>query len=187
MAVGQQIKILRKHLGMSQSEFADAIGLKQGAISAIEIDRVTTLSKASMQLLVSNYNVNENWILTGNGEMFSSKPTLTIPTASGEQYWKQRFYETQIQLADLTKDRLSITASNDRVMSQNNSISTQNDSITDANKIVAESNKILAETNARAFILVETICMEILSSLRSGGILNSTGKTETHSAAPQHS
>jgi len=68
-AVNERLKILRKSLNLSQKEFAEKLGIKQGSYSALETGS-SKITNSSLLLLVNTYNVNTNWLLYGDGEMF---------------------------------------------------------------------------------------------------------------------
>ena len=67
-----RIKELRKALNLSQQEFADKIGIKRGAVANYEIGRNAPID-AVISLICREFNVNEEWLRTGNGEMFRAK------------------------------------------------------------------------------------------------------------------
>lgn len=64
-----RIKELRKTLGLTQQEFADKIGTARGNISAYEVAK-NAPSDAVISLICTKFNVNEEWLRNGNGEMF---------------------------------------------------------------------------------------------------------------------
>ncbi|MBS4933078.1 MAG: helix-turn-helix transcriptional regulator [Clostridiales bacterium] len=68
--MNERIKKLRKTLDLTQQEFADRIGLKRNTIASYEtrIDREPTGSAIS--LICREFNVNEEWLRNGTGEMF---------------------------------------------------------------------------------------------------------------------
>lgn len=65
----EQLKKLRKHLDMTQQAFADKIGMKQNTIAQYEMGR-TVPSDAIVFSICREFSVNENWLRTGEGEMF---------------------------------------------------------------------------------------------------------------------
>lgn len=67
-----RLKELRKSLKLSQQEFADRIGIKRGAVANYEIGRNTPID-AVISLICREFNVNEYWLRTGEGEMFRTK------------------------------------------------------------------------------------------------------------------
>lgn len=65
----ERLKMLRKTLGLTQQEFADKIGSKRNTIAKYEIN-ASTPSAAVVSLICREFNVNEEWLRNGNGEMF---------------------------------------------------------------------------------------------------------------------
>ena len=64
-----RIKDLRKHLGLTQSEFGEKIGLKGNTITNYE-NNLRTPSDAVIYSISREFNVSERWLRTGEGEMF---------------------------------------------------------------------------------------------------------------------
>lgn len=64
-----RIKKLRKALDLTQQEFADRIGMKQNTIATYEMGRATP-SDPTINNICKEFNVNETWLRTGEGEMF---------------------------------------------------------------------------------------------------------------------
>ncbi|MBE5055258.1 helix-turn-helix transcriptional regulator [Pseudoflavonifractor sp. DSM 107456] len=67
-----RIKELRKELGLTQQEFSDRIGVKRNTIAQYESGRNAPID-AVVCLICREFNVNEEWLRTGNGEMFMPK------------------------------------------------------------------------------------------------------------------
>jgi transcriptional regulator with XRE-family HTH domain len=65
-----RIRDIRKKLGLTQSDFGRKIGIEGGSLSMIERG-INSLTEGNIKLICSVYNVNEDWIRTGNGEMFN--------------------------------------------------------------------------------------------------------------------
>ena len=69
----ERIRALRKALGLSQKDFAQQLGMKSTTLSMIEVgDNV--LTEKNIKLVCMTFNVNENWLRTGKGEMFAASP-----------------------------------------------------------------------------------------------------------------
>ena len=64
-----RIKKLRRELDLTQQEFSDRIGVKRGAIANYEIGR-NEPTDSVISLICREFNVNENWLRTGEGDMF---------------------------------------------------------------------------------------------------------------------
>lgn len=67
--MNQRIKELRKKLGLSQDEFGRRLGVTRGAITNIELNK-TEPKDLFLNLICDVFDVNEEWLRTGNGEMF---------------------------------------------------------------------------------------------------------------------
>lgn len=64
-----RIKNLRKQLGLTQSEFGEKIGLKGNTITNYE-NNIRTPSDAVIYSICREFNVNEQWLRSGEGDMF---------------------------------------------------------------------------------------------------------------------
>lgn len=80
-AVNERLKSLRISLGMNQKDFGERIEVAQTYLSQIEKGDRPVTDKISKIVCLQNWNgksVNEEWFLTGNGEMF-------VPETKDEQ------------------------------------------------------------------------------------------------------
>lgn len=64
-----RIKQLRSALGLTQEKFAERLGVKRNTIATYEIGRNEPID-AVVSLMCKEFNVNEKWLRTGEGEMF---------------------------------------------------------------------------------------------------------------------
>ena len=67
--MNESLKKLRKTLDLTQQEFANKIGIARGNIGAYEVGK-NAPSDAVISLICKQFNVDENWLRTGEGEMF---------------------------------------------------------------------------------------------------------------------
>lgn len=81
--VNERIKKLRKALNLTQQEFADRIGIKRGAIANYEIGR-NEPADSVCSLICREFGVNEEWLRTGNGEMFVPEPSDVLDALARE-------------------------------------------------------------------------------------------------------
>lgn len=63
----ERIKQIRRELGLTQTEFAERIGLKQNSIALIESGK-RNISNQAVLSICREYGVNEEWLRTGTGE-----------------------------------------------------------------------------------------------------------------------
>lgn len=67
--MNERIKLLRKTLKLTQQEFADKLNIKRGAVANYEVGRNQPID-AVISLICKTYNVNEDWLKSGEGDMF---------------------------------------------------------------------------------------------------------------------
>jgi len=68
--LNSRVKQVRTTLNISQRDFAKRIFISQTLLGNIELG-VRNVNDRTVQLIVNSFNVNKNWLLTGEGEMFS--------------------------------------------------------------------------------------------------------------------
>ena len=71
MTIGQRLKAIRKALHMKQSEFGKRLGLSQPTIGQYEKE-TRPITERVISQLVAEYNINEEYLRHGTGEMFVS-------------------------------------------------------------------------------------------------------------------
>jgi len=73
MSLNERIKELRKNLGLTQAEFGRRIGIVQGHLTGIESGKKSVTQK-TLKVICATYGVSEEWLKTGNGEIFVQSP-----------------------------------------------------------------------------------------------------------------
>ena len=69
---GDRIKEVRKSLNLTQQKFADRIGTKQNTVAQYEIGRNVPIDPV-ITAICREFNVNEIWLRTGEGEPFQEE------------------------------------------------------------------------------------------------------------------
>ena len=67
--MNNRIKFLRTNLGMNQSDFAQKLSISRSAICKIESGE-NSPSEQTISLICREFNVNEEWLRNGTGNMF---------------------------------------------------------------------------------------------------------------------
>ena len=67
--MNERIKVIRRTLELTQQEFADKLGIARNNIAGYETSKRSP-SDAVISLICTKFNVNENWLRTGNCEIF---------------------------------------------------------------------------------------------------------------------
>lgn len=68
----ERIRQLRKELGLNQTDFGERIGVKQGSVAGYESGARTPID-AVITSICREFDVNEDWLRTGEGEMFRER------------------------------------------------------------------------------------------------------------------
>lgn len=69
MTIGNRIKRIRQKLNINQKSFGEKLGITNSAICAIEAGRRNP-SESVLLSIGREFNINEQWLRTGEGEMF---------------------------------------------------------------------------------------------------------------------
>lgn len=103
MTQGERIKEVRKSLKLTLEEFGSKIGVTKTAVSKVERgDR--NLTDQMAKAICREYNVNYDWLMNGEGEMFSDLPQ-TILDELCKQYDLDNFDRALVELyIELTED-----------------------------------------------------------------------------------
>lgn len=81
MEIGDRIKLLRKNLKLTQAEFGTKIGLKPTAILMYE-KGLRNVSEQSIVLITKTFNVCEEWLRSGAGDMYLPMNDIIIDDPS---------------------------------------------------------------------------------------------------------
>lgn len=74
MTQGERVKELRKSLGLTLEKFGDRLGVTKVAISNIEKGN-RNLTEQMTKAICREYNVNYDYLVYGDGEMYASDET----------------------------------------------------------------------------------------------------------------
>ncbi len=85
MSVGERIRKLRKELDMTQQKFGERIGIKGNTVAQYELGRNEPVD-AVFSLICREFNVNETWLRTGEGEMMKSSPANALDQLAQEYH-----------------------------------------------------------------------------------------------------
>jgi len=68
--ISERVKELRLALKMSGTVFGEHMGIKKGTVSKIESGDIG-VTEGNIKLLCSQFDVNEDWLRYGKGDMFN--------------------------------------------------------------------------------------------------------------------
>jgi len=72
-SIRQRIKQIRETLELSQRNFSMILSLSHSYIAGIESGALKVNARL-IKLIVSEFGINETWLVTGEGEMFNQNP-----------------------------------------------------------------------------------------------------------------
>jgi transcriptional regulator with XRE-family HTH domain len=128
--IGLRIKELREKLNLTQIEFSNKICIKQANLSHIE-NKSEKISLDIVNKIISNFNINANWLLTGKGEMLRENGNNNIGNG-------QQIIANHVQ-GGINADNRQYYSSTDVLRSQ----------IEEKNKLLAEKDLLLKEKDER--------------------------------------
>lgn len=77
MTQGERVKEIRKSLGLTLDKFGEKVGVKKQTISRIE-NGVNNVTDQMVLSICREFNVNYDYIMSGEGEMFSNLPQTVL-------------------------------------------------------------------------------------------------------------
>lgn len=102
--MNERIALVRKSLGLTQEKFAEQVGLSRNFMWMIE-SGTRVPSDRTISDICREFNVNETWLRTGEGEMFnhitrSEKITAFLADITEDEGddFKRRFVEMLAEL-----------------------------------------------------------------------------------------
>lgn len=102
----ERVKRLRAALSMTQQTFADELGLKRNSIAQIE-SGLRNPSNSVVNNICKTFGVNEDWLRTGEGEMFAPEPKTVLEeltVSMGLSDFEMKFLDAYLQLDKKKRD-----------------------------------------------------------------------------------
>lgn len=107
MEQGKIVKSLRDEIGLTLEEFGERLGVTKVAISNIENGK-RNLTKQMAKAICREFSVNEEYLLTGKGDIFKSLPeedeTAAIVSDLLEDGKSNPFYEIILEIVNTYRD-----------------------------------------------------------------------------------
>lgn len=77
MTQGERVREIRKTLNLTLEKFGEKVGAKKNTMSAIETGR-NSLTDQMARSICREYNVNYDYLMYGEGDMFSDLPKTVL-------------------------------------------------------------------------------------------------------------
>jgi transcriptional regulator with XRE-family HTH domain len=104
-----RIKQIRTNSGLNQSDFGKKISISRSAVWKIE-NGENTPSEQTINIICREFNVNENWLRTGTGDMYKLIPNkLELylgEISNGDDDFIKDLIEAYMELDQTSKDAL---------------------------------------------------------------------------------
>ena len=81
--IGERITMVRTDAGLTMTAFAERLNLSKSSISVAESDK-SKLSKRAILDICEKFNVNPEWLETGEGEPYNDAKAPTIKLLKAE-------------------------------------------------------------------------------------------------------
>lgn len=92
---------MRKTLELTQQEFGERIGIKRNSVALIENGRNT--SDQTIFAICREFNVREEWLREGTGEMFKAAPNTALDALAEEYGYSRRDYVVVEKFSNLSR------------------------------------------------------------------------------------
>lgn len=102
--MNMRIKEVREAKGLSQADFAEMLNLKRNSISLIEVGKRNPSDRTIVDIC-NTFNVSEEWLRTGEGEMFVETPSSTMDQLKKEFNLDDFSYNLVYQYLKLDADQ----------------------------------------------------------------------------------
>jgi transcriptional regulator with XRE-family HTH domain len=77
MEIRDRLKEIRQNLGLTQVKFAERIAVSTSHLAGMELG-VKTINDRILRLISSEFNVDEHWLKTGEGEMYNKSSDANL-------------------------------------------------------------------------------------------------------------
>lgn len=104
----ERIRKLRRMLDLTQQAFGERIGIKRNTVANYETGRNEPVDSV-VALICREFNVNEEWLRTGEGEMFNPEPSNELDALANKfslSRAEQIFLEKYLKLKREERDNV---------------------------------------------------------------------------------
>ena len=108
-----RIKKIRSDMNLSQEDFGKKIKIVRSSVAKLESGE-NNPSEQTIALICREFNVNEEWLRTGNGEPYTPEEdrfsSYLSSIANGNDYLIRDFIEVYMELENQYRDALKVIA-----------------------------------------------------------------------------
>lgn len=96
--MNERIKEIRKTFGLSLEAFGERIGISKTSVSRLEKNERNP-SKQTIKLICKEFKINQNWLKSGIGEMFSNDQDIFLDDLTELSNLNERIKKLRIALS----------------------------------------------------------------------------------------
>lgn len=105
--MNERLKKLRKSLELTQQKFADKLGVKRNTVGQWECG-INALTDHVIFSICREFNVNEEWLRNGTGEMFKATPHSTLDELAQQYHFSSNDYVIVEQFSNLNREERDV-------------------------------------------------------------------------------
>lgn len=105
--MNERIKELRKRLNLTQQQFAERLGIKRNTIANYEVGRNAPVDTV-VSLICRVFNVNEEWLRNGTGEMFGPEAEDELEALAKKYNYSAAVQVLVEKLVNLSPERQAV-------------------------------------------------------------------------------
>jgi len=94
--MAERFAAVREKIGIKQAEFAEALGISRPTIAGLE-KGYAKITERNIKTVCQVYNINENWLKTGQGAMFNTAFSQADPINEDEEELIRMFRKLSLQ------------------------------------------------------------------------------------------
>lgn len=119
MNINERLERIRKSEKLSRVKFGKKLGKTEDAIYNLERDRAA-ISKEFTELVCNTFQINEEWLIYGTGEMYNISPdALKLSGALDKILDSEELSSIMYDIINLNDEKVKILSDLVRVLSEN--------------------------------------------------------------------
>lgn len=104
MEIKDRLKKIRSTLHITQQEFADRLGIKRNTVATYETGK-SNPSDSAIVLICREFDIREEWLRTGKGEIFRPKPSDILDQLAYKYHFSNADYVIAEKFVSLSPNK----------------------------------------------------------------------------------
>ena len=159
-----RIKKIRKELDLTQQKFAERLGVKRNTVGQWECG-VNSLTDQTITAICREFNVSEDWLRSGAGEMFKPSPSSALDALAAEFNLDKASYIAIEKFLDLSPEMREGLISYFKEVAEALNDGSMDDNVSDAEALYEKSLGIAQNEESTASNTIEDIGDNVLPNM----------------------